>query len=88
MMGGMFGLGPMMMEGLDKKVVNTKDGVVITLSSKDPETVKMLQDRLAQMLEREKMMQERQAKMKEAQAVAKKSGEAECSCADCPNKKK
>ncbi len=46
MMGGMAGFGPMMMDGVDKKVENTKDGVVVTLSSKDPETVKMIQEHL------------------------------------------
>jgi YHS domain-containing protein len=40
---------PMMMEGVDKKVVNTKDGVTVTLTSKDPETVKKLQEHLAKM---------------------------------------
>jgi YHS domain-containing protein len=72
MMGGMFGFGPMMMAGVDHKVENTKDGVVITLSSKDPETVKMIQDRLARMLEMEKMMKERLAGMKESAPEAKK----------------
>lgn len=71
MMGEMAGFGPMMMEGFDKKVENTKDGVVVTLSSKDPETVKMIQEHLAQMLEREKMMKEHQARMNEARTAKK-----------------
>lgn len=71
MMGGPAGSGPMMMDGVDKKVENTKDGVVVTLSSKDPETVKMIQEHLAQMLEREKMMKEHQARMNEARTAKK-----------------
>jgi len=83
------GLGPLMLQGFDKKVENIKDGVVITLTSKDPEAVKRIQERVVQMLEREKMMQERLTKMKEAQAAAaKKAGEAGGDCANCPMKKK
>jgi YHS domain-containing protein len=35
---------PMMMKDVEKTVVNTKDGATITLSSKNPETVKKIQE--------------------------------------------
>jgi YHS domain-containing protein len=40
---------PMMLADVDKKVENTKDGVIITLSSKNAETVKKIQDHVAKM---------------------------------------
>lgn len=45
------GLGecPMMAKDVEKKIENTKDGVVITLTSKNPETVKKIQEHLAMM---------------------------------------
>ncbi len=39
---------PMMMKDVEKTVVNTKDGVTITLSSKNPETLKKIQEWAAQ----------------------------------------
>jgi TusA-related sulfurtransferase len=38
---------PMMMADVEKKVENTKTGVVITLSSKNAETVKKIQEHAA-----------------------------------------
>jgi YHS domain-containing protein len=40
---------PSMLKDVDKKIENTKDGVIITLSSKNAETVKKIQDHAAQM---------------------------------------
>jgi len=40
---------PMTMKDVERKVETTKDGVVITLTSKNPETVKKIQDHAAQM---------------------------------------
>jgi len=42
---------PMMMKDVDIKVENTKDGVLVTMTSKNPETVKMIQDHVAKMKE-------------------------------------
>jgi YHS domain-containing protein/TusA-related sulfurtransferase len=42
---------PMMLKDLDKKIENTKDGVIITLTSKNPETVKKIQEHAAMMKE-------------------------------------
>jgi YHS domain-containing protein len=42
---------PMMMKDVELKVENTKDGVTLILTSKNPETVKMIQDHLAKMKE-------------------------------------
>jgi len=66
---------PMMLADVEKKVQNTKDGVVVTLTSKNPETVKKLQDHAA--------------KMSEAKKQPGGHGEAGCPmAADCPMKKK
>jgi len=65
---------PMILDGVERKVENTKDGVIITLTSKDPETVKKIQDRLA--------------KMKDVPPGMKKTSESGEMCADCPMKKK
>jgi Cu+-exporting ATPase len=40
---------PMMMKDVEIKVENTKDGVQVILTSKNPETVKMIQDHMAKM---------------------------------------
>jgi YHS domain-containing protein len=40
-----------MLKDVDKKIENTKDGVIITLSSKNAEAVKKIQDHAAQMKE-------------------------------------
>ena len=40
---------PMMQADVERKVENTKDGVVITMTSKNPETVKKIQEHVAQM---------------------------------------
>ncbi|MCX6566391.1 MAG: YHS domain-containing protein [Candidatus Aminicenantes bacterium] len=50
------GFGLMNMEDLEKKIETTKDGVIITLSSKNPETVKKIQEHIAKMAEREANM--------------------------------
>lgn len=42
---------PMMLADVEKKVQNTKDGVIITLTSKNAETVKKIQDHAAKMTE-------------------------------------
>jgi YHS domain-containing protein/TusA-related sulfurtransferase len=52
---GMMGPG-MMMKDVEKKVETTKDGVVITITSKNPETVKKIQEQIAKMAEREAEM--------------------------------
>ncbi|MBM3294749.1 MAG: YHS domain-containing protein [Candidatus Aminicenantes bacterium] len=43
---------PMMMKDVERKVEMTKDGVVVTMTSKNPETVKMLQDHAAKMIKK------------------------------------
>jgi len=53
---GTMGCGLMNVEDLEKKIETTKDGVVITLSSKNPETVKKIQEHIAKMAEREANM--------------------------------
>jgi YHS domain-containing protein/TusA-related sulfurtransferase len=66
---------PMMLPDVEKKVQNTKDGVIITLSSKNAETVKKIQEHAAKMAE---------GKMHEG-------GQGEAGCpmgASCPMKKK
>ena len=66
---------PMMLADLEKKVQNTKDGVIITLTSKNAETVKKIQDHAAKMTESKKQ----------------KGGQGEENCpmsANCPMKKK
>lgn len=42
---------PMMMKDVEIKVENTKDGVLVTMTAKNPETVKMIQDHVAKMKE-------------------------------------
>jgi len=64
---------PMMMEGVDRKVENTKDGVIVTLTSKNPEMVKKLQDHMA--------------KMKEMMSGKIKDEAAACACPGCPSSK-
>jgi hypothetical protein len=64
-----------MLPDVEKKVQNTKDGVIITLSSKNAETVKKIQEHAAKMAE---------GKMPEG-------GRGEVGCpmgASCPMKKK
>ncbi len=56
---------PMMDKDVEKKVENTADGVTIKISSKNPETVKKIQEHVAK-------MGECCAKMKEAPKVEKK----------------
>ena len=67
---------PMMMKDVDKKIENTKDGVIITLTSKNSETVKKIQEHAA-------MMKEGKGGM------TGKKGEEGCPMGkDCPMKKK
>jgi YHS domain-containing protein len=49
--GMMGGCSMMMMKDVELKVENTKDGITVTLTSKNPETVKMIQEHLAKMKE-------------------------------------
>lgn len=66
---------PMMLADVDKKVQNTKDGAIVTLSSKNAETVKKIQEHAAKMAE---------GKMHDG-------GQGEACCpegASCPMKKK
>ncbi len=57
---------PMMNKDVEVKFENTKDGGVITLSSKDPATVKLIQDHLAKMKDmRAKKMAEGMMKKEE-----------------------
>jgi YHS domain-containing protein len=75
MAGGKMESCPMMLPDVEKKVQNTKDGVIITLSSKNAETVKKIQEHAAKMAE---------GKMPEG-------GQGEVGCpmgASCPMKKK
>jgi YHS domain-containing protein/TusA-related sulfurtransferase len=75
---------PMMMKDLEKKFENTKDGVVITLTSKNPETVKKIQEHAA-------MMKEGKCPMMSKGGDAAKTGTGEEGCPmakDCPMKKK
>ena len=83
-MGGAMENCPMMMKDLEKKFENTKDGVVITLTSKNPETVKKIQEHAAMMKEGKCPM------MGKGGDVAKTgTGEEGCPMAkDCPMKKK
>lgn len=79
MMGGKAGNCGMMMEGspmmnkdVEVKVENTKDGAVVTFTSKKPEVVKMIQDHMAKMKEmRTKMMSEGMAKEQPKEPVKK-----------------
>ncbi len=75
---------PMMLEDVEKKFENTKDGVVVTLTSKNPETVKKIQEHAA-------MMKEGKCPMMGKSAEPGKSGAADEGCPmgkDCPMKKK
>ncbi len=75
MAGGKMESCPIMLPDVEKKVQNTKDGVIITLSSKNAETVKKIQDHMAKMAA---------GKMHEGGA-----GEAGCPMgASCPMNKK
>lgn len=83
-MGGAMENCPMMMKDLEKKFENTKDGVVITLTSKNPETVKKIQEHAA-------MMKEGKCPMMGKGGDAAKTGTGEEGCPmakDCPMKKK
>lgn len=75
---------PMMLKDVEKKFENTKDGVVITLTSKNPESVKKIQEHIA-------MMKEGKCPMMGKSTEAGKSGAGEEGCPmgkDCPMKKK
>jgi len=75
---------PMMLQDVEKKFENTKDGVVITLTSKNPETVKKIQEHAA-------MMKEGKCPMMGKSAEPGKTGAGEEGCPmgkDCPMKKK
>ncbi len=79
MMGrGMMGGGmvpPMMREDVDVVVENTANGATLKVTSKDPETVKLIQEHFA--------------KMKEMRDTMKKAAEDQAAgCANCPMKKK
>jgi YHS domain-containing protein/TusA-related sulfurtransferase len=83
-MGGAMENCPMMMKDLEKKFENTKDGVVITLTSKNPETVKKIQEHAA-------MMKEGKCPMMGKSVEPGKTGAGEEGCPmakDCPMKKK
>lgn len=83
MAGGMANC-PMMLPDVEKKFENTKDGVVITLSSKNPESVKKIQEHAA-------MMKEGKCPMMGKSAEPGKTGAGEEGCPmgkDCPMKKK
>ncbi|MHB8054881.1 MAG: YHS domain-containing protein [Candidatus Aminicenantales bacterium] len=71
MMGMGMGPGMMMMKDVEKKVEITKDGVVITITSKNPETVKMIQEHIAEMAKREAEMMKRAAGDKEVKIEIK-----------------
>jgi len=75
---------PMMLKDVEKKFENTKDGVVITMTSKNPESVKKLQEHAA-------MMKEGKCCMMGKSGNASKTGTGEEGCPmakDCPMKKK
>ena len=80
MMGEKAGMGgcPFMSADVDKKIENTKDGVVITLSSKKAEIVKKLQEHAA-------MMKAGKCPMMESKGGAAKT-EMECAGGCCGKK--
>ena len=83
-MGGAMENCPMMMKDVERKYENTKDGVVITMTSKNPESVKKLQEHAA-------MMKEGKCCMMGKSGDAAKTGAGEEGCPmakDCPMKKK
>jgi len=63
------GMGMMMMEDVEKKVETTKDGVVITITSKNPETVKKIQEHIAAMAKREAEMMEMMKKAGDSKEI-------------------
>jgi YHS domain-containing protein len=72
---------PFMLPDVDKKFENTKDGVIITLTSKNAESVKKIQSHAA-------MMKEGKCPMM-GKGEAAKDGEAGCPMGgSCPQKKK
>jgi ABC-type branched-subunit amino acid transport system ATPase component len=72
---------PFMLPDVEKKFENTKTGVIITLSSKNAETVKKIQDHAAAMKDGKCPMM--------GKGEAAKEGEAACPMgANCPMKKK
>ncbi len=74
MMGGDM-VPPMMREDVDVVVENTANGATLKIMSKDPETVKLIQEHFA--------------KMKEMRDTMKKAAEDQAAgCANCPMKKK
>ncbi len=63
---------PMMNKDVDIKIENTKDGAMVTFSSKKPEVVKMIQDHMAKMKDmRTKMMSEGMKKEEPKEPVKK-----------------
>jgi YHS domain-containing protein len=84
--GGPMGMGPGAMAGVDRLLLRrdvewtfekTATGVTVKINSKDPETVKAIQERLAAAKERKETM---------AAAPAAAAGASSCSCPDCPMK--
>jgi YHS domain-containing protein len=88
MMRGQTGMGTehvdclFMLADVEKKFENTQDGVIITLSSKNPETVKAIQDRAA-------AMKDGMCPMMGKDESSKTGTRGSCPMgANCPNKKK
>ncbi len=81
--GMMMGQCPCMLPDVEKKVENTPTGAVITLSSKNPETVKKIQEHAAMMKDGKCPMMGQAGTGKEDQA-----GGATCPNPNCPMKKK
>ncbi len=95
MPGGM-GSGLMMLPDVERKVENTKDGIVITLTSKNPDIVKKLQEHAAMMKGGPgPMMKSGECPMMKAEAQGKQEKKAGCpmmqdkegGCAGCAPKK-
>ena len=63
---------PMAVEGAEVKVDNTKDGVVITISAKDEETVKTIQEKAASCKDACKMKNGKEDAKKEEKKAEKK----------------
>ncbi len=78
--GGMMGMNcPLMGKDVEWSVVNTPDGATLTVTSKNPETVKAIQDHFAK-------MKEMRAKMAAGPGKSGEAGAAPSCSANCPMK--
>lgn len=77
---------PCQIEGAEKTVVNTADGVTITITAKDPAVVKKIQEAMAKMKEGGCEKCKAGCKCPKCAKKAKCTGKPDCKCPHCAKK--